>query len=216
MSRTLKILLADDHSILRTGLKLLLSTQKDFKVVAEASNGKEVLSLLDDGLEVDVILLDLSMPVMSGLDCLRELNKRQSISSINVLVLTMHNEQQYIKEVMLLGAKGCLRKDTLDTELFKALRILAEGRRYLAENDANSLLDSLMYIPPKKESLSSREEEVLNYIVRGYSLSDIAQKLCLSVKTISTYKTRIMTKLNCKQNSDLVNYALKNNILDKY
>ena len=93
MSRTLKILLADDHSILRTGLKLLLSTQKDFKVVAEASNGKEVLSLLDDGLEVDVILLDLSMPVMSGLDCLRELNKRQSISSINVLVLTMHNEQ---------------------------------------------------------------------------------------------------------------------------
>lgn len=134
MSRTLKILLADDHSILRTGLKLLLSTQKDFKVVAEASNGKEVLSLLDDGLEVDVILLDLSMSVMSGL----------------------------------------------------------------------------------KESLSSREEEVLNYIVRGYSLSDIAQKLCLSVKTISTYKTRIMTKLNCKQNSDLVNYALKNNILDKY
>ena len=127
MSRTLKILLADDHSILRTGLKLLLSTQKDFKVVAEASNGKEVLSLLDDGLEVDVILLDLSMPVMSGLDCLRELNKRQSISSINVLVLTMHNEQQYIKEVMLLGAKGCLRKDTLDTELFKALRTLAEG-----------------------------------------------------------------------------------------
>lgn len=212
MSRTLKILLADDHSILRTGLKLLLSTQKDFKVVAEASNGKEVLSLLDDGLEVDVILLDLSMPVMSGLDCLRELNKRQSISSINV----MHNEQQYIKEVMLLGAKGYLHKDTLDTELFKALRTLAEGRRYLAENDANSLLDSLMYIPPKKESLSSREEEVLNYIVRGYSLSDIAQKLCLSVKTISTYKTRIMTKLNCKQNSDLVNYALKNNILDKY
>lgn len=127
------------------------------------------------------------MPVMSGLDCLRELNKRQSISSINVLVLTMHNEQQYIKEVMLLGAKGYLRKDTLDTELFKALRTLAEGRRYLAENDANSLLDSLMYIPPKKESLSSREEEVLNYIVRGYSLSDIAQKLCLSVKTISTY-----------------------------
>lgn len=99
----------------------------------------------------------------------------------------MHNEQQYIKEVMLLGAKGYLRKDTLDTELFKALRTLAEGRRYLAENDANSLLDSLMYIPPKKESLSSREEEVLNYIVRGYSLSDIAQKLCLSVKTISTY-----------------------------
>lgn len=127
------------------------------------------------------------MSVMSGLDCLRELNKRQSISSINVLVLTMHNEQQYIKEVMLLGAKGYLRKDTLDTELFKALRTLAEGRRYLAENDANSLLDSLMYIPPKKESLSSREEEVLNYIVRGYSLSDIAQKLCLSVKTISTY-----------------------------
>lgn len=215
MSRNLKILLADDHSILRTGLKLLLSTQADFKVVAEASNGKEVLDLLNKGLEVDVILLDLSMPVMSGLDCLRELNKQQKISDINVLVLTMYNERQYIKEVMLLGAKGYLRKDTLDTELFKALRTLAQGKRYLAEGDADILLDSLMDVPSKKESLSTREEEVLNYIVRGYSLSDIAQKLCLSVKTISTYKMRIMTKLNCKQNSDLVNYALKNNFLNK-
>ncbi|WP_296897167.1 response regulator transcription factor [uncultured Megamonas sp.] len=215
MSRILKILLADDHSILRTGLKLLLSTQNDFKVVAEASNGKEVLDLLDKGLDVDVILLDLSMPVMSGLDCLRELNRLQKISEINVLVLTMYNERQYIKEVMLLGAKGYLRKDTLDTELFKALRTLAEGKRYLAEGDASILLDSLIDVPKKKESLSTREEEVLNYIVRGYSLSDIAQKLCLSVKTISTYKTRIMTKLNCKQNSDLVNYALKNNFLNK-
>lgn len=215
MSRNLKILLADDHSILRTGLKLLLSTQADFNVVAEASNGKEVLDLLNKGLEVDVILLDLSMPVMSGLDCLRELNKQQKISDINVLVLTMYNERQYIKEVMLLGAKGYLRKDTLDTELFKALRTLAQGKRYLAEGDADILLDSLMDVPRKKESLSTREEEVLNYIVRGYSLSDIAQKLCLSVKTISTYKMRIMTKLNCKQNSDLVNYALKNNFLNK-
>ncbi|WP_302486090.1 response regulator transcription factor [uncultured Megamonas sp.] len=215
MSRILKILLADDHSILRTGLKLLLSTQNDFKVVAEASNGKEVLDLLAKGLDVDVILLDLSMPVMSGLDCLRELNRLQKISEINVLVLTMYNERQYIKEVMLLGAKGYLRKDTLDTELFKALRTLAEGKRYLAEGDASILLDSLIDVPKKKESLSTREEEVLNYIVRGYSLSDIAQKLCLSVKTISTYKTRIMTKLNCKQNSDLVNYALKNNFLNK-
>lgn len=215
MSRILKILLADDHSILRTGLKLLLSTQNDFKVVAEASNGKKVLDLLDKGLDVDVILLDLSMPVMSGLDCLRELNRLQKISEINVLVLTMYNERQYIKEVMLLGAKGYLRKDTLDTELFKALRTLAEGKRYLAEGDASILLDSLIDVPKKKESLSTREEEVLNYIVRGYSLSDIAQKLCLSVKTISTYKTRIMTKLNCKQNSDLVNYALKNNFLNK-
>lgn len=215
MSRNLKILLADDHSILRTGLKLLLSTQADFNVVAEASNGKEVLDLLNKGLEVDVILLDLSMPVMSGLDCLRELNKQQKISDINVLVLTMYNERQYIKEVMLLGAKGYLRKDTLDTELFKALRTLAQGKRYLAEGDADILLDSLMDVPSKKESLSTREEEVLNYIVRGYSLSDIAQKLCLSVKTISTYKMRIMTKLNCKQNSDLVNYALKNNFLNK-
>lgn len=215
MSRILKILLADDHSILRTGLKLLLSTQNDFKVVAEASNGKEVLDLLDKGLDVDVILLDLSMPVMSGLDCLRELNRLQKISEVNVLVLTMYNERQYIKEVMLLGAKGYLRKDTLDTELFKALRTLVEGKRYLAEGDASILLDSLIDVPKKKESLSTREEEVLNYIVRGYSLSDIAQKLCLSVKTISTYKTRIMTKLNCKQNSDLVNYALKNNFLNK-
>lgn len=211
----LKILVADDHSILRTGLKLLLSTQEDFEVIAEASNGKEVIDLVNNGLKVDIIVLDLSMPIMNGLDCLRQLNKMQLTNKINVLVLTMHNEKQYIKEVMLLGAKGYLRKDTLDTELFKALRALAQGKRYLAEHDTSSLLDCLMDIPKQQESLSSREHEVLNYIVRGHSLSDIAQKLCLSVKTISTYKMRIMTKLNCKQNSDLVNYALKHNLLDK-
>lgn len=211
----LKILVADDHSILRTGLKLLLSTQDDFEVIAEASNGKEVIDLVNKGLKVDIIVLDLSMPIMSGLDCLRQLNKMQLTNKINVLVLTMHNEKQYIKEVMLLGAKGYLRKDTLDTELFKALRSLAQGKRYLAEHDTSSLLDCLMDIPEQQENLSSREYEVLNYIVRGHSLSDIAQKLCLSVKTISTYKMRIMTKLNCKQNSDLVNYALKHNLLDK-
>lgn len=214
-NKVLKILVADDHSILRTGLKLLLSTQSDFEVVAEASNGKEVIDLLKQGLKVDIIVLDLSMPIMGGLDCLRQLNAMQLINKISVLVLTMHNENQYIKEVMLLGAKGYLRKDTLDTELFKALRLLAQGKRYLAEQDTSSLLDSLMDLPVQQESLSSREYEVLNYIVRGHSLSDIAQMLCLSVKTISTYKMRIMTKLNCKQNSDLVNYALKHNLLDK-
>ena len=118
----MNILLADDHRILRTGLKLLLASQDDCHVVAEASNGQEVLERLEDT-PVDVVLLDLSMPVMNGIDCLREIRRRHY--DVKVLVLTMYSEQQYIKEVMMQGANGYLCKDTLDSELFQALHTVA-------------------------------------------------------------------------------------------
>lgn len=210
MTKPIRILLADDHRILRTGLKLLLSSQGDFHVAAEASNGLEVLEMLKTT-AVDVVLLDLSMPVMGGLDCLKEIKKRKL--PIKVLVLTMYSEQQYIKEVMTQGADGYICKDTIDTELFRAIHTVMTGRRYLSEQDAHTLLNSLIDSPKEPVDLSSREQEVLTYLVHGYSLSAIADTLHISIKTVSTYKSRLMQKLGCSSKSELVDYALQHNVL---
>lgn len=205
MTKPINILLADDHRILRTGLKLLLSSQGDFHVAAEASNGHEVLDILKTT-PVDVVLLDLSMPVMSGLDCLKEIKRRGL--AVKILVLTMYSEQQYIKEVMTQGADGYICKDAIDTELFQALR-----RRYLSDEDAHTLLNSLIDPPKDPVDLSAREREVLTYLVHGYSLAAIADTLHISIKTVSTYKSRLMQKLGCTTKSELVDYALAHKLL---
>ena len=201
--------------MLRAGLKLLLDNEPDFTVVGEAANGQEVLGILEHT-EAEVLLLDLSMPVMSGLECLREIKSRNL--DIKVLVLTMYQDEQYIKEAMQLGAGGYLEKNSLDTELFQALRTVAKGDRYLREQDTQVLLDKLFKHPEEIVEdqpvfLSKREKEVLELLVRGYSLGVIADMLYLSIKTVSTYKTRLMIKLNCSQKSELVDYALKHKIL---
>lgn len=211
----MRIVLADDHAVLRAGLKLLFDNEADFTVVGEAANGQEVLAILENT-EADVLLLDLSMPVMSGLECLREIKSRNL--AIKVLVLTMYQDEQYIKEAMQLGAGGYLEKNSLDTELFQALRTVAKGDRYLREQDTQVLLDKLFKHPgeiveDQPVFLSKREKEVLELLVRGYSLGVIADMLYLSIKTVSTYKTRLMIKLNCSQKSELVDYALKHKIL---
>lgn len=211
MVKPIKILLADDHRVLRTGLKLLLSSQTDFKVVAEASDGYEVLQKLED-VPTDVVLLDLSMPIMGGLECLKEIKKHKY--PVKILVLTMYSEQQYVKEVMQQGADGYLCKDTLDEELFRALHTVWNGRRYLGEREARALLNGLIDGPQENAALSVREREVLQYIVHGYSLADIAEKLYISIKTVSTYKACLMQKLNCTTKSELVDYALQQHLLE--
>ncbi len=210
MGKGLKILLVDDHRVLRTGMKMLLSSQSDFQVVDEASDGKEALEKLAEE-KIDLVLMDLSMPGMGGMECLREIRMRNY--PVKVLILTMYSEQQYIKEVMLQGADGYLCKDSLDSELFQAIRTVADGGRYLGAKDAYLLIDSLINEPPELVELSKREREVLALLVHGYSLSVIAEKLYISIKTVSTYKTRLMQKLGCTQKSELVDYALKHNLL---
>ena len=210
MKKNLRILLVDDHRVLRTGMKLLISSQPDFQVVAEASDGKEALEKLEN-IAVDLVLLDLSMPGMGGMECLMEIRKRNY--PVKVLILTMYSEQQYIKEVMLQGADGYLCKDSVDSELFQAIHTVAAGERYLGARDAYVLIDSLINEPPELVELSKREREVLALLVHGYSLSAIAEKLYICIKTVSTYKTRLMQKLGCTQKSELVDYALKHNLL---
>ncbi len=203
-----RILLADDHRVLRTGLKLLLSSQPDFTVVAEASDGLEVLAALGEK-EVDIVLLDLSMPNMNGLECLARIHAEYPRA--RVVVLTMHTDTAYIQKCMVSGASGYLCKDAIDTELFNALRTVAGGERYLGAREAHALIDGLMDM--QEADLSAREREVLELLARGYSLTDIAEKLYLSVKTVSTYKTRLMQKLGCETKAELVDYALRHKLL---
>jgi len=216
MKAKIRIILADDHAVLRAGLKLLLNNEADFAVISEASDGQEVLNLLRTT-QADVLIIDLSMPNMGGLECIKEIKSHGY--AIKILVLTMYDDEQYIKEAMRSGALGYVEKHALDTELFIAVKAVANGQRYLNPHNAQILLNSLLTDSPKENAsnpytlLSSREREVLKLIVRGHSMSQIGDLLCLSVKTVDTYKTRMMCKLGCTQKSQLVEYALKYGLL---
>jgi len=186
----IKIILADDHSVLRTGLKLLLNNESDLLVIGEAADGLQVLALLDKTV-ADVLIIDLSMPM----------------------------NEDYLREAMQSGALGYVEKNAVDTELFEAVRTIAKGQRYLSPQKAQALLNSLLTTVHKVQEndpytiLSVREREILKYMTRGYSMSQIAQLLCISVKTVDTHKTRMMEKLGYTEKTELVKYALQNGLL---
>jgi two-component system, NarL family, response regulator NreC len=212
----IRIILADDHSVLRTGLKLLLNNEPDMKVVGEASDGEQVLRLLEKE-RANILILDLSMPNMGGIECIKEIKSRSV--AIKVLVLTMYENDDYLVEVMQAGAMGYVEKNALDTELFQAVRTVSKGQRYLSPQKAQVLLQSLLSeTRPTQRSnpytvLTFREREVLKFMARGYSMSQIAQLLCISVKTVDTHKTRMMEKLGFTEKSELVDYALRHGLL---
>lgn len=212
----IKVILADDHSVLRTGLKLLLNNEADLLVVGEAADGLQVLALLDK-IVADVLIIDLSMPMMSGLECIKEIKSRGIC--IKILVLTMYENEDYLREAMQSGALGYVEKNAVDTELFEAVRTIAKGQRYLSPKKAQALLNSLLTTVHKAQEndpytiLSVREREILKYMTRGYSMSQIAQLLCISVKTVDTHKTRMMEKLGYTEKTELVKYALQNGLL---
>jgi two-component system response regulator NreC len=216
MKSKIKIILADDHSVLRAGLKLLLNNENDFIVIGEASDGEKVLRLLEK-ITADVLIIDLSMPNMGGLECIKEIKSRGY--SIKILVLTMYEDEHYVKEAMRSGALGYVEKQAVDTELFGAVKTVQMGQRYLNPHNSQLLLNSLLTDTSKECAdnpyiiLSSREREVLKYLVRGYSMSQIGEILCLSVKTVDTYKARMMEKLGLTQKNQLVDYALKYDLL---
>jgi len=211
----IKIILADDHSVLRTGLKLLLNNEPEFEVVGEAVDGEELLALLDK-MCADVLIIDLSMPKMGGLECIREIKSRKL--GIKILVLTMYDDQ-YVKEAMQAGALGYVEKQALDSELFVAVKTVALGNRYLSPHNANVLLESLLSKDKAANPqdpytlLSVRERQVFRLIVRGHTMIQIAEMLCLSVKTVDTHKTHLMEKLNCTKKSELVEYAVRHGML---
>ena len=217
MTIKLRIALADDHHLIRSGLKLLLGSNETLSIVGEASDGTSALLLVEQ-LQPDILLLDLAMPGMDGLECLRELKRRDLPT--RVIVLSMFEDENYVLAAMSAGAQGYVQKSAIDTELFQAIDNVAAGRLHLNESSAKSLLSMLLVerqqaaLPPATAVLSPRELEVLRWYARGFSLREIGEQLGLSVKTVDTYKTRIMEKLGFQKKSELIAYAAKQGLFE--
>jgi two-component system invasion response regulator UvrY len=208
-----RILIVDDHPIVRHGLKQLIAKTSDMVVVDEASNGFEATSKVGAG-GCDVILLDISMPGLSGLDIIGQLKKQSP--EVAVLVLSMHSEEQYAVRALRAGASGYLTKQSAPDELLVAIRKVAAGGKYVSSSLAERLASDLGIGAGKlpHETLSNREYQVMLMIAEGKTVAEIAEALSLSVQTISTYRSRILQKTQMKNNVELANYAIRNHLLD--
>jgi DNA-binding NarL/FixJ family response regulator len=209
----IKTVIADDHPIVRAGLKQILSDASDIKVAAEAGDGHELLKLIrKEG--VDVVLLDITMPGFMGLDALKQIKVEKP--ELPILVLSMHPEDQYGIRVLKAGASGYLMKSTAPDQLVGAIRKVYRGGRYvspaLAEKLALGLQSGATGLP--HENLSDREYQVLCSISSGKTVKEIAEELSLSEKTISTYRTRILEKMDMKSNAELTHYGIKHDLVD--
>jgi two-component system, NarL family, invasion response regulator UvrY len=209
---SIRVAVVDDHQLVRIGLKQIIEAQSDFAWVGEAKNGREALTMLR-GTPCDVLLLDLSLPDMSGLDVLRQIKSHHE--SVATLVLSAYPENQYGINVLRAGASGFLSKNADDGELCRAIRAAMRGGRYVSPELAEMLVSGLQGAPgePRHSVLSEREFQIFCKLAEGKSVSEIAAKLFLSVKTVSTYRTRILEKMAMKTNADITYYAIKNNLL---
>ncbi|MGL4576855.1 MAG: response regulator [Burkholderiaceae bacterium] len=209
----IKIVIADDHTLVREGLRRVVSEVDDVEVIGEAVNGREVLEWVRKG-GMDMLLLDLSMPEHSGVDFIRRL--KDEAPKLPILVLTMHEEEQYAVRSIRAGASGYLTKESASKELINAIRRVATGRLYISPSVAEQLaLDAMSTQDgPRHKTLSDREFEVFQMMVHGRSVTDIAQQLHLSVKTVSTHKARILEKMNMQSLAELVRYAVANGLIN--
>lgn len=208
----IRIVIADDHTIMREGLKRILEGTKDVEVCGEATNGFETLSLVREG-GFDLLLLDLSMPGRSGVELIRQI--KNEMPKLPILVLTMHEEEQYAVRAIRAGAKGYLTKESAGTQLVCAIRKVASGRPYISLEVAEQLAIDAMpaSVACPHKYLSDREFEVFNLLVSGKSITEIAEILHLSVKTVSTHKTRILQKIGSASLAELVQYAVAHGLL---
>jgi DNA-binding NarL/FixJ family response regulator len=210
--RAIKVLLADDHGIVRQGLKLILAAQPDFEVIGEASNGREAAELAEK-LRPDLVLMDVQMPELNGIEATRRMVAANS--RIRVLVLSMHKEALYVREVLKAGARGYILKDAIDTELLTAMRSVARGDGYISPAVSGALLtDYREQSSNPLDTLSTREREVLQLIAEGKTNKEVATKLNLSVYTVDSHRGKIMEKLNLHSAGELVRFAMKNGLVD--
>jgi two-component system, NarL family, response regulator NreC len=213
----IRVMIADDHAILRAGLKMLVNDQADMEVVCEAPDGEKAVQSARET-KPDVALLDLTMPGVGGMKALQEMAR--SCRKTRVLVLTMHDDPAYLRSVLAAGAAGYLLKQTVDTELLAAIRAVHRGGTYVDPSLANVLVqDVLAKRGTKARSkrpvniLSDREQQVLKFVAQGFSSQEIAKRIFVSVKTVETYRARIADKLGLRTRSELVRYAIRMGLL---
>jgi len=208
MSEKIRILIADDHTIFRSGLKLLLSSEPAFEVVAEAEDGAQAIELAKQ-LQPDVVLMDIGMPGINGYEATQRI--KEEIPDVNVLALTMHRSEEYFFKMLDAGASGYVLKGAETGELMHALQTVAQGDAFLYPSMARSLVDRYLQTQSgeniNRQHLTSREEEILQMIADGYSNNDIAEKLVISPSTVHTHRTNIMQKLGLSKRHELVQYA---------
>lgn len=209
----IKIIIADDHPLFRRGLKHALEETPDIEVIGEASNGDSLLSMIKSD-NLDMVLLDISMPGKSGLDLLKQLKSEHS--KLPILILSVYPEEQYAVRFIKAGASGYLTKESAAEKLAEAIRKIAAGGKYAS----TAIIEKLAFDfsdsdKPLHETLSDREYQVFGMISIGKSLTEIGVDLSLSVKTISTHRTRILEKMKMKKNAELIHYAITRNLLEK-
>ena len=209
-TRMIRVLLADDHPVVRGGLKQLIDSQADMCVVGEAVDGEDAFRSAETHTP-DVLVMDLSMPVVDGIEATRRV--RRDLPSVRVLALTVHEERQYLTQLLRAGASGYVLKRAAAEELLRAIRTVAKGETYidpaLAGTVVEGYLDSQRSHQPSSESLSEREREVLIRIAKGFSNREIATELALSVKTVETYKARVAEKLGLRTRVEIVKFAAR-------
>src|SRR5712692_2893716 len=209
----IRTLIADDHEVIRRGLRQILQDTSDMQVTGEAASGPEALDRVRDD-SYDVVVLDITMPGRSGFDVLKEL--RVERPGLPVLVLSMHPEEQFAVRLLKAGAAGYLNKESAPEELVKAIRKVVAGGRYVSPTLAEKLAFEIDACSDRlaHETLSDREFQVMRMMASGKTVKEIAAELALSVKTISTYRARILVKMNLRTNAELIHYAIQNQLVE--
>jgi DNA-binding NarL/FixJ family response regulator len=212
MKKKIRILLADDHAVVRQGFRLILSAEPDMEIVGEAANGREAAELAES-LEPDVVVMDVAMPELNGIEATRRL--ASTSPRTRILALSMHKDSVYVREILRAGARGYLLKEAIDRDLVNAVRAVARGEGYLSPAVSEAVLqDYRKHVSDPLDLLTSREREVLQMIAEGKTNKEIATLLNLSVYTVDAHRGRIMEKLNLHTTSELVRFAMRKGLVD--
>jgi len=209
-----KIILAEDHTILRAGLRALLAAQNNYEVIGEAGDGREAVRLVEK-LEPDLLLIDLSMPKLNGMDAIREI--KGQYPEIKIIVLTVHKSDEYILASLKAGADGYMLKDASHNELLLAIEYVLNGKKFLSPSISDKVVEAYLHTPKEPQasildSLTSREREVLKLIAEGYSNKMIADHLCISLKTVEKHRSNLMRKLDLRNTAALTAFAIEKGV----